>query len=174
MADLIAPTSGDVLVHCCLPSGSRLELQMYFQQGEDARHVVTRELAKENLAQAHLPQILSALKDIFLTIRRKKPLPDTISKPNLPSHPPTDPKSVSFTRLFTSQTRINHLRVLKNEAKTLYSQLMTDKEAFNQQFQSEDIRTYEEKVAIDRAEMEFSEREKAIKESFWLGIEMEG
>jgi len=145
----VAPCDSDVLVHCFLPSGSRLELQMYFKAGEDARAVVSRELAIAGLAQAHLQQITPALRDIFLGNRREKAYPERVGKRAKRGNAQEQGRWRDYVSL----------------------QLAQDKEAFYQQFQADQVISYDDRLVHDKAEAVFSTRETAINESFWIGIE---
>ena len=167
----MAPCDSDVLVHCFLPSGSRLELQMYFKAGEDARAVVSRELAIAGLAQAHLQQITPALRDIFLGNRREKAYPERVGKRAKQGNAQEQGRWRDYVKIFASQAGLSNLRAMQSEAKTLSLQLAQEKEAFFHQFQADQVLSYDERLAHDKAEASFAARETAVKESFWIGIE---
>ena len=171
MADLMSPCDGDVLVHCFLPSGSRLELQMYFKAGEDARTVVSRELAIAGLAQAHLPQIITALKDVFLGNRREKACAERVGRRVKCGSREKQGRWRVYSQQFASHAGLNNLRALYSEAHTLSLQLAKEREALVQQFPPDQVASYEERLTQEKAETALAAREAALIESFWIGVE---
>ena len=67
------PENGDVIIHYYLPSGARIELQVYFSQGENPEQVLQRLFESENITYSILPEILIILNDLFQTYRRTHP-----------------------------------------------------------------------------------------------------
>lgn len=144
---------------------------MYFKAGEDARAVVSRELAIAGLAQAHLQQITPALRDVFLQSRREQAYPERVGKRAKQGNVQEQGKWRDYVKIFASQAGLSNLRALQTEAKTLSFQLTQEKEAFYQQFPSDQVISYDDRLAHDKAEASFAARETAINESFWIGIE---
>jgi hypothetical protein len=144
---------------------------MYFKAGEDARAVVSRELAIAGLAQAHLQQITPALRDIFLGNRREKAYPERVGKRAKRGNAQEQGRWRDYVKIFASQAGLINLRALQSEAQTLSLQLAQEKEAFYQQFQADQVISYDDRLVHDKAEASFSTRETAINESFWIGIE---
>jgi len=69
------PEDQDVIVHYFWPSGAKLELQIYFKKGENAKHVLEILFESEGICPAILPDVMNILKDLFFYERRNPELP---------------------------------------------------------------------------------------------------
>lgn len=66
----LVPASGDVVLQYFLPSGAVLDLQVFFNKGENTELVLKNLFESENLPCSLLPDLQRTLKTLFLEYKR--------------------------------------------------------------------------------------------------------
>lgn len=180
-----APEDGDVTVNYFWPSGSKLELQIYFKSGEHIKTVLDRLFESEGISCAILPDILRIVGDIFLFENR-----NPLKKLHSPGAFPTSVKNQenllwkSYSKLFENAKSLSSLlekeselaNSLKRSAEIRKNLLITEELRYASELaglSSEDhqISEINHKRVVDAIEKEFLSTQGSVKQEFWRYVD---
>lgn len=167
------PESGDVIIHYYLPSGARLELQIYFTQDEHPEKVVQRLFESEGLTCTIIPDILRLLSDLFKQYRRAYPLsiPQILSSTFSSSSNPWK----KYSALFQNAEAIKTLKGLELEIgrniRKAYEKrtqlLLLEENRYAESNKTENDTSKEHYEIVRKIEEDIHNAQKLGKEEFW-------
>ena len=167
------PDDGDVIIHYYLPSGARLELQIYFSRGENPKQVLQRLFESESVTCTILPDILRILFDLFQMYRRTHPIhPCRIL--NLSSHQEDHPWK-KYSMLFQSSESLKTLKgveleLLRNTRKSIEKRkqlLICEENRYVEATTGGMDTSKEHQEIMQEIEREFRTNQEKVKEEFW-------
>ncbi|OMJ74420.1 hypothetical protein SteCoe_26679 [Stentor coeruleus] len=167
------PESGDVIIHYYLPSGARLELQIYFTQDEHPEQVVQRLFESEGLTCTIIPDILRLLSDLFKQYRRVYPLsiPQTPINSFLLSSNPWKKYSVLFQNPDSIKTLKGLALEIGRSIRKAYEKktqlLLLEENRYSESNKTGNDTSKEHYEIIQKIEEDIHNAEKLGKEEFW-------
>jgi len=152
------PEDQDVIVHYFWPSGAKLELQIYFKKGENAKHVLEILFESEGICPAILPDVMNILKDLFFYERRNPELPSVLPE-CFQETPAVKTPWIKYSKLLSTQ-------YLKDQEHNLQKAL-----ELSTQQRSQKLIEHQTPQEISKIEEEFIQEQTQLKNQFWKKIQ---
>ncbi|CAG9322599.1 unnamed protein product [Blepharisma stoltei] len=180
------PEDGDITIHYYWPSGSKLELQIYFKKGEHIKSALDRLFESEGITYAIFPDIMRIVSDIFL-YERRNPLA-SLSSPGVFPKSGNDQENhhwKSYSQLFESASSLSSLllrekelaKCLKDSSDKRTKLLIHEENRYAHELAGIGQDEHKEidsvhKEAVDAIENEFLRTQASLKEEFWKYVEI--
>jgi hypothetical protein len=167
------PENGDVIIHYYLPSGARLELQIYFSKGENPEKVLQRLFESESVTCAIIPDLLRMLFDLFQLHRRTHVT--SIPKPISFANAKQDHIWKKYSLIFQNNESLRGLRCVelelsRNTRKSIDKRktLLIEEEArYSDDVANGIDSSQQHQIILDEIETEFLKTQQKVRQDFW-------